>query len=152
MALIILSNRNVCCGNILTPAPIMMQSNFSRESVSETTLSAVSLRSIKQICTSYPSSVSLLFASCATAFTRLASHPVVVAKLKSINLGSMPKQRTFFFAIFFYYPDNYLSSVVIILRCLAIYLGCCPLIGVLLISMVESGLLIIDNSAMIYKI
>ena len=45
IALIIFSNKTVRCDNILTPAPIMMQSNFSCESVSETTLSAVSPRS-----------------------------------------------------------------------------------------------------------
>ena len=45
IALIIFSNKTVHCDNILTPAPIMMQSNFSCESVSETTLSAVSPRS-----------------------------------------------------------------------------------------------------------
>lgn len=37
MVLIIFSNRRVCCGIILVPAPIIMQSNFSRESVSEPT-------------------------------------------------------------------------------------------------------------------
>jgi hypothetical protein len=42
MVLIIFSNRRVCCGNALIPAPTIMQSNFSLESVSETTLSAVS--------------------------------------------------------------------------------------------------------------
>jgi hypothetical protein len=121
MVLIIFSNRRVCCG-ILVPAPIIMQSNFSRESVSETTLSAVSPRSTRQCCTSYPSSASLLFAPCATAFTRLASHPVVVAKLRSINLGSMPRKRTFFFAIFSHNSDNYLLSMAGILRSSAIYL------------------------------
>jgi hypothetical protein len=48
-SIIIFSNRTVCCGTNLMPAPIMMQSKFSRESLSETTLSAVSPRSMKQI-------------------------------------------------------------------------------------------------------
>jgi hypothetical protein len=99
MVLIIFSNRRVCCGIILVPAPIIMQSNFSRESVSETTLSAVSPKSTRQVCTSHPKSISLLIASCAAACTRLASHPVVLAKLESINLGSIPVRRTFFFVI-----------------------------------------------------
>ena len=62
--------------------------NFSRESISERTLSAVSPKSTKQVCTSYPKSLSLSIASCAAACTRLASHPpVVFARLESINLG-----------------------------------------------------------------
>ena len=88
MVLIIFSNRWVCCGSALTPAPIMMQSNLSLESVSETTLSAVSPRSTRQSCTSYPKSISLLLASCAATSIRLASHSVKVVLLKSINLGS----------------------------------------------------------------
>jgi hypothetical protein len=74
MVLIIFSNRLVCCGNVLTPAPTIIQSNFSLESVSQRALSAVSPRSRRQICTSYPSSTSLLFASCVVACTRLASQ------------------------------------------------------------------------------
>ena len=112
MVLIIFSNRLVCCGNVLTPAPTIMQSNFSLESVSERTLSAVSPRSRRQICTSYPSSASLLFASCAVACTRLASHPVVVTILESINLGSIPVKRTFFFVSKELWRTHYLASVV----------------------------------------
>ena len=63
MVLIIFSNRRVCCGNALIPAPTIMQLNFSLESVSETTLSAVYPRSTRQPCTSYPKSISLLFVS-----------------------------------------------------------------------------------------
>lgn len=95
MVLIIFSNRRVCCGIILVPAPIIMQSNFSRESVSETTLSVVSPKSTRQVCTSYPKSISLLIASCAVACTQLASHPVVLARLESINLGSIPVRELF---------------------------------------------------------
>src|SRR5215213_911975 len=84
----------------LTPAPTMMQSNFSLESVSETTLSSVPVGSRRQLCNSYTSSTNLLFASCAAARTRLASHPVAVDKLGSINLESTPIRRTFFLAIF----------------------------------------------------
>ncbi len=101
MVFIIFSNTMVFCDNTLTPAPTMMLSNFSLDSMSETTLSSVPLGS-RQLCNLYPSSTNLLFASCAAARTRLASHPVAVDKLRSINLESIPFRRTFFLGHIFF--------------------------------------------------